>query len=149
MAWNDAKFMPWMIKVQKRPWNFSFQAVFVPPFQWWSQLELDNHMITCHHMISCPVILQDVRHGKDRIGVDCKTVGFFLKISKEIDKAWRKSLTRAKPHRPVWRVRREKKNLLSPVSLSVFSLVPDLLFDCSRLLEYAKIRTVLQSRIAV
>ena len=28
--------------------------------------------------------------------VDCKTVGFFLKISKEIGKAWRKSLTRAK-----------------------------------------------------
>ena len=37
------------------------------------------------------------------------------------------------------------KKRLSPVSLSVFSLVPDLLFDCSRLLEYAKIRTVLQS----
>ena len=34
---------------------------------------------------------------------------------------------------------------LSPVSLSVFSLVPDLSFDCSRLLECAKIRTVLQS----
>ena len=34
---------------------------------------------------------------------------------------------------------------LSPVSLSVSSLVPDLLFDCSRVLEYAKIRTVLQS----
>ena len=31
------------------------------------------------------------------------------------------------------------------VSLSVFSLIPDLLFDCSRVLEYAKIRTVLQS----
>ena len=28
--------------------------------------------------------------------VDCKTVGFFLKISKEIGKAWRKSLTRAR-----------------------------------------------------
>ena len=27
--------------------------------------------------------------------VDCKTVGFFLKISKEIGEAWRKSLTRA------------------------------------------------------
>ena len=27
--------------------------------------------------------------------VDCKTVGFFLKISEEIDKAWRKNLTRA------------------------------------------------------
>ena len=35
---------------------------------------------------------------------------------------------------------------LSRVSLSVFSLVPDLLFDCSRVLEYAKTRTVLQSR---
>ena len=34
---------------------------------------------------------------------------------------------------------------LSPVSLSVFSLVPHLLFDCSRVPEYAKIRTVLQS----
>ena len=34
---------------------------------------------------------------------------------------------------------------LSPVSLFVFSLVPDLLFDCSRVLEYEKIRTVLQS----
>ena len=47
---------------------------------------------------------------------------------------------------PVGCVRREKKKRLSPVSLSVFSLVPDLLFDCSRLLEYAKIRTVLQSK---
>ena len=28
--------------------------------------------------------------------LDCKTVGFFLKISKEISKAWRKSLKRAK-----------------------------------------------------
>ena len=28
--------------------------------------------------------------------LDCKTVGFFLKISKEIGKAWRKSRTRAK-----------------------------------------------------
>ena len=29
-------------------------------------------------------------------GVDCKTVGFILKISKEIGKAWRKSLPCAK-----------------------------------------------------
>ena len=28
-------------------------------------------------------------------GIDCKTVGFFLKISQEIGKAWRKNLTRA------------------------------------------------------
>ena len=50
--------------------------------------------------------------------LDCKTVGFFLKISKEFGKAWR---------------------------FSVFSLIPDILFDCSLVLEYAKIRTVLQS----
>ena len=51
--------------------------------------------------------------------VDCKTVGFFLKISKEMSKAWRKSYAREarEPHTPVGRVR------LSPVSLSVFSLV--------------------------
>ena len=42
-------------------------------------------------------ILGDPR-AISRVGrkVDCKTVGFFLKISKEIGKAWRKSLTRAK-----------------------------------------------------
>ena len=65
------------------------------------------------------------------VKIDCKTVGFFLKISKEIGKAWRKSLTRAK-RASHGRVRLEKKN----------SLIPDLLFDWSRVLEYAKIRTV-------
>ena len=48
---------------------------------------------------------------------------FFLKISKEIGKAWRKSRTRASLTRQ------------------------DLLFDRSRVLEYAKIRTVLQSML--
>ena len=65
----------------------------------------------------------------ERQDLDCKTVGFFLKISKEIGKAWRKSLTRLTRQ------------------LSVFSLVADLLFDGSRVLEYATIRTVLQSRL--
>ena len=46
-------------------------------------------------------------------------------------------------------MRREKKTRPSPVSLSIFSFVPDLLFDCSRVLEYAKIRTVLQSKLLV
>ena len=45
-------------------------------------------------------------------GLDCKTVGFFLKIGK----AWRKSPTRAK-------------------RASLARLVPDLLFDCSRVPE--------------
>ena len=77
--------------------------------------------------------------------VDCKTVVFFfLKISKEIGKAWRKSFKCSK--RASGRVRQGKKKLgLSPVSLSVFTLVSDLLFDCSKVLEYAKIRNVLQS----
>ena len=66
--------------------------------------------------------------------LDCRTVGFFLKTVKK-DKVWRKSLTRAK-----------RASLICPsVSLTVFSLSPDLLFECSRVLEYAKIRTVLQS----
>ena len=71
--------------------------------------------------------------------VNCKTVGFFSEISKEICKAWR-----TESH---VREAREEKNRLSPVSLSVFSLVPDLLFDCSPVLGYAKIRTVLQSKL--
>ena len=65
---------------------------------------------------------------------------FFLKISKEIGKAWRKSLEREA------RERKAREKRLSPVSLSVFNLVPDLSFDCSRVLQYAKIRSVLQSR---
>ena len=52
--------------------------------------------------------------------LDCKTVVFFLKISKEIGKAWRKSLKREarEPHTPVRRVRREKKT----PSISIASL---------------------------
>ena len=36
-------------------------------------------------------------------------------------------------------------NITSYLLTPVFSLVPDLLFDCSRILEYAKMRAVLQS----
>ena len=48
-------------------------------------------------------------------GLDCKTVGFFLKIGK----AWRKSPTRAK-------------------RASLARLVPDLLFDCFAYLNTQK-----------
>ena len=43
--------------------------------------------------------LQQSEYGSSKIDfhqltiLDCKTVGFFLKISKEIGKGWRKSLT--------------------------------------------------------
>ena len=49
--------------------------------------------------------------------LDCKTVGFFLKISKEIGKAWRKSLTRAKRASLTRRVRREKIASLPSLAL--------------------------------
>ena len=62
---------------------------------------------------------------------------FFLKISNEIGTACRKSLTRAK-RASLTRPKGVSIFSVSPqVSLSVLSLVPDLLFDCSRVLEYA------------
>ena len=59
----------------------------------------------------------------------------FLKISKQIGKAWRKSLARG-------RVRRESLPSLALCFQPRF--VQDLLFDYSSVLEYAKTRTVLQ-----
>ena len=47
--------------------------------------------------------------------LDCKTVGFFLKISKEIGKAWRRSLTRAY-------LNTEKYGLFCSLPASKFSL---------------------------
>ena len=72
-----------------------------------------------------------------------QSVSFFLKISK----AWLKSPTRAKRaslSSPVGRVRRIFS--VSPVSLSIFRIVLDRLFEYQRVPEYAKIRTVLQSK---
>ena len=74
--------------------------------------------------------------------LDCKTVGFFLKISKEIGKAWRKSLARAQRAKPHTLCEAGEKNRIfsvSPQSRSLFfSLVPDLLFDCSAYLNTQK-----------
>ena len=71
------------------------------------------------------------------VAIDCKTVGFF---SKSVKKSVKRGVR-------VLRARSARASH-APVSLSVFSFVPDLLFDCSRVLEYAKIRTVLQSTVA-
>ena len=60
-----------------------------------------------------------------------------------ISRGWEKRVIRTKI---TYEKRTVRIFIVSPqVSLSVFSLVPDLLFDCSRVLEYAKIRAVLQS----
>ena len=51
------------------------------------------------HLVTETVLKAIVGHLNNkspRKALDCKTVGFFLKISKEIGKAWRTSLTRAK-----------------------------------------------------
>ena len=47
--------------------------------------------------VECPPGLKDSAVRTElALAIDCKTVGFFLRISKEIGKAWRKSLARAK-----------------------------------------------------
>ena len=71
-------------------------------------------------LASDPYLLQQQGQGRLSIrrikllaieGLDCKTVvGFFLKISKEIGKAWRKSLARAKRSARASHALREKKN---------------------------------------
>ena len=70
--------------------------------------------------------------------VDCKTVGFFF--SKSVKKSVKRGVIvlRARSARAM--CEREGKRRLFPVSLSVFSLVPDLLFDCSRVLKFLKNR---------
>ena len=75
--------------------------------------------------------------------VDCKTVGFFLKINKEIGKARRKSLTR-EPQTPVWG---ERKKNISPQSRSLLSAsFQTFCLTSARTWIYAKIQTVLQAR---
>lgn len=53
---------------------------------------------------------------------DCKTVGFLLKVGFS-----------------------RRKVLAASVTLSIFSLAPELSFDYSRILDFAEMRTVLQS----
>ena len=55
--------------------------------------------------------------------MDCKTVGFFLKISKEIGKAWRKSLcARASHTHRACEAREKIPSLPSPASFQTFCL---------------------------
>ena len=65
--------------------------------------------------------------------------GYTAKQSVFSSKSVKKSVNRG-----VRNLKRAKRAslTLSPISLSVLSLVPDLLFDCSRVLKYVKIGTV-------
>ena len=81
------------------------------------------HMIVSGHMtVTNPLFIRLIRLQNSR---------FFF--SKSVKKSVKRGVRVLRARSP------------GAVSLSVFSLVPDLLFDCSRVLEYAKIRTVLQS----
>ena len=74
----------------------------------------------------------DVVCHRSNVKLDCKTVGLFLKIRKASVKRGVRVLGARSA-----RVSHARR----------FSLVPDLLFDCSRVLEYAKMRIVLQSNV--
>ena len=65
--------------------------------------------------------------------------GYTAKQSVFSSKSVKKSVNRG-----VRNLKRAKRAslTLSPISLSVLSLVPDLPFDCSRVLKYVKIGTV-------
>ena len=65
--------------------------------------------------------------------------GYTAKQSVFSSKSVKKSVNRG-----VRNLKRAKRAslTLSAISLSVLSLVPDLLFDCSRVLKYVKIGTV-------
>ena len=86
------------------------------------------------------MLLVRLQKKKTWESLDCKTVVFFF-FAKSVKKSVKRTVR-------VLRARSARASFsVSPqVSLSVFSLAPDLLFDCSRVHEYAKIRTVLQSR---
>ena len=80
--------------------------------------------------------------------LDCKTVKTVSKsVKKSVKRGVRVLHAQSAQALHARRACEAREKSLSPVSLSVFRLVPDLLFDCSRLLEYAKIRTVLQSNL--
>ena len=73
--------------------------------------------------------------------VDCKQSFFFSKsVKKSVECGVRVLCERSS-------LASHALRRLFPVSLYVFSLVPDLLFDCFRVLECAKMRTVLQSSL--
>ena len=75
----------------------------------------------------------DVVCHRSNVKLDCKTVGFFF--SKSVKKSVKRGV----------RVLGARSARVS--NARRFSLVPDLLFDCSRVLEYAKMRIVLQSDV--
>ena len=76
--------------------------------------------------------------------LDRKTVGFFF--SKSVKKSVKRGVRDLRPQ-GVWGEKKKTIYSVSPsLSRSVFSLVPDFLFDCSHVFEQAKIRTVLQSK---
>ena len=84
-------------------------------------------LVTVAIMMRMKQLSRHKRFGIETIHyLDCKTVGFVLKISKEIDEAWRKSRMRAKrasltrPSACEASEKTQKKNSVSPQFRSLF-----------------------------
>ena len=118
LKWRlDQRSLSWI----KGSWRLGVDGNLIPKRKRWHWL----WSVECHepleensnsHVVCCVCLFYDMTRLQNS--------RFFSKISKEIGKAWRKSLARLErePHTPVGRVRREKKNLpVSPLSRSLFS----------------------------
>ena len=111
-------FLITVIKIFKDDENLLGSVTFHTKLSYWSSSMSESQQ--------GPEICDVINAKPYWSALDCKTVGFFLKISKEISKAWRKSLTRARRAsltRPtgVWGERKKTIFSVSPQSRSLFS----------------------------
>ena len=118
------KFSQWIAVTCRAERNcFAFLLSHVVAF-WLGQLGTSLLFITLIYVVEpspSPLLIAPF-FSRDFIALDCRIVGFFLKISKEIGKAWLKSLTRAKfasLTRPygMWGERKKKKASLPSLAL--------------------------------
>ena len=115
LKWRlDQRSLSWI----KGSWRLGVDGNLIPKRKRWHWL----WSVECHepleensnsHVVCCICLFYDMTRLQNS--------RFFSKISKEIGKAWRKSLARLE-REPHTRVRREKKNLpVFPLSRSLFS----------------------------
>ena len=88
------------VSIQRRHW----QPLSVHLWAYCTHPTHDVNDMICEdwpqHQRLRPLLFSNSGVGSFTSHIDCKTVGFFLKISTEIGEAWRTSLTRASLTRP-------------------------------------------------
>ena len=106
-----------------------FKGLFSPYLAFWTK--------TLGRACSTHWKICDKKNFRYDVTLDCKTVGFFLTISKEIDKARRESLTRAKRASRACEAREKKLTVRFPYDELVpnrgFKYVVELSKICSQL----------------